>query len=316
MSLFRGDESQHQQLMGYVNKGHTSDTPLRRPISKQKRKEIEEMFGKRAQKENVESMTVVETNLTGGSNEEFWIHGAWIFDPAGRAAYWWTAVVSLAFLYNFWVIIYRFAFEEVKPVTMLVWFTMDYHIGPHISSGHRVPFSNRISRGRRPSDRSGETAKTLHELQPVFRRLYQPTSAGVSVLHGRREIRPAMLPAAQDLPLLVLPWPHREAHELPQPDSDSHPASLPRGDLPLECLPGELPHGLLWKDRELALSTWKGGHRTHLPPIPLLEYPGTDPQRTVAKAGDQERIRVRHPADHLRTSLVCHGPRPRRQHRN
>ncbi len=34
-----------------------------------------------------------------------------VFDPAGRLCYYWSLVVSLAFLYNFWVLIYRFAFQ-------------------------------------------------------------------------------------------------------------------------------------------------------------------------------------------------------------
>ena len=28
-------------------------------------------------------------------------------DPSGRLAYWWTMVVSMAFIYNFWVLVYR-----------------------------------------------------------------------------------------------------------------------------------------------------------------------------------------------------------------
>ncbi|KAJ8982037.1 hypothetical protein NQ317_007747 [Molorchus minor] len=38
---------------------------------------------------------------------------SFVFDPAGRLCYYWSMVVSLAFLYNFWVIIYRFAFREI-----------------------------------------------------------------------------------------------------------------------------------------------------------------------------------------------------------
>lgn len=44
---------------------------------------------------------------TGSANWSF------VFDPAGRLCYYWSMVVSLAFLYNFWVIIYRFAFREI-----------------------------------------------------------------------------------------------------------------------------------------------------------------------------------------------------------
>ncbi|XP_011502896.1 PREDICTED: cyclic nucleotide-gated channel rod photoreceptor subunit alpha-like [Ceratosolen solmsi marchali] len=57
---------------------------------------------------------------TGAPNWSF------VFDPAGRLCYYWSMVVSLAFLYNFWVIIYRFAFQEINVETRLVWFCLDY----------------------------------------------------------------------------------------------------------------------------------------------------------------------------------------------
>ncbi len=49
-----------------------------------------------------------------------------MFDPAGRLCYYWSMVVSLAFLYNFWVIIFRFSFAEISPETLAVWFGLDY----------------------------------------------------------------------------------------------------------------------------------------------------------------------------------------------
>ncbi|XP_063702551.1 cyclic nucleotide-gated cation channel alpha-3 [Culicoides brevitarsis] len=49
-----------------------------------------------------------------------------VFDPAGRLCYYWSMVVSLAFLYNFWVIIYRFAFQEINGESIVVWFCLDY----------------------------------------------------------------------------------------------------------------------------------------------------------------------------------------------
>ncbi|XP_046810114.1 cyclic nucleotide-gated cation channel alpha-3 [Lucilia cuprina] len=49
-----------------------------------------------------------------------------VFDPAGRLCYYWSMVVSLAFLYNFWVIIYRFAFQEINRRTIVIWFCLDY----------------------------------------------------------------------------------------------------------------------------------------------------------------------------------------------
>nr|CAD7569254.1 unnamed protein product [Timema californicum] len=51
---------------------------------------------------------------------------SFVFDPAGRLCYYWSMVVSLAFLYNFWVIIYRFAFQEINGETIIVWFCLDY----------------------------------------------------------------------------------------------------------------------------------------------------------------------------------------------
>jgi cyclic nucleotide gated channel alpha 3 len=35
-------------------------------------------------------------------------------------------VVSLAFLYNFWVMIYRFSFNEINSKNKVYWFTFDY----------------------------------------------------------------------------------------------------------------------------------------------------------------------------------------------
>ena len=49
-----------------------------------------------------------------------------IFDPSGRLAYWWTSVISLAFLYNFWIIIFRFSFHELTHENLLIWFILDY----------------------------------------------------------------------------------------------------------------------------------------------------------------------------------------------
>ncbi|KAG8199530.1 hypothetical protein JTE90_009372 [Oedothorax gibbosus] len=49
-----------------------------------------------------------------------------VFDPSGRLCYYWSVVVSVAFLYNFWVVIYRFAFQEINIETLHAWFTLDY----------------------------------------------------------------------------------------------------------------------------------------------------------------------------------------------
>uniref|UniRef100_A0AAG5DDK6 Cyclic nucleotide-binding domain-containing protein n=1 Tax=Anopheles atroparvus TaxID=41427 RepID=A0AAG5DDK6_ANOAO len=57
------------------------------------------------------------------SNGRRW---SFVFDPAGRLCYYWSMVVSMAFLYNFWVIIYRFAFQEINGESIVLWFCLDY----------------------------------------------------------------------------------------------------------------------------------------------------------------------------------------------
>ncbi|CAM1296306.1 Uncharacterised protein g1524 [Pycnogonum litorale] len=49
-----------------------------------------------------------------------------VFDPSGRLCYYWSMVVSVAFLYNFWVLIYRFTFSEISSDSLVHWFTLDY----------------------------------------------------------------------------------------------------------------------------------------------------------------------------------------------
>ena len=44
----------------------------------------------------------------------FGVRWTFVFDPAGRLSYYWHMVVSIAFLYNLWVIIFRFAFSEIN----------------------------------------------------------------------------------------------------------------------------------------------------------------------------------------------------------
>ncbi|KAI3386088.1 hypothetical protein SNEBB_001055 [Seison nebaliae] len=49
-----------------------------------------------------------------------------IFDPSGRLTYWWSFVVSLAFVYNLWCMIFRYAFAEINQSTVVIWFILDY----------------------------------------------------------------------------------------------------------------------------------------------------------------------------------------------
>jgi hypothetical protein len=91
---------------------------------RQRRKDIEEKFGKRKslrgdQHARIETATVASSDHDG-------CNWTFVFDPSGRLCYWWSSVVSVAFLYNFWVIIYRFAFQEISRDNMAVWFSLDY----------------------------------------------------------------------------------------------------------------------------------------------------------------------------------------------
>lgn len=88
-------------------------------IRKQRRKELQEKFGKKSLRgERIESSTV--------SSDKDGCNWTFVFDPSGRLCYWWSSVVSVAFLYNFWVIIYRFAFNEINQQNLAIWFTLDY----------------------------------------------------------------------------------------------------------------------------------------------------------------------------------------------
>lgn len=49
-----------------------------------------------------------------------------VLDPSGSLYHHWSMVVSLAFLYNFWSLSYRFAFQEINYDTVALWFALDY----------------------------------------------------------------------------------------------------------------------------------------------------------------------------------------------
>ncbi|XP_067949992.1 cyclic nucleotide-gated channel alpha-3-like [Watersipora subatra] len=48
------------------------------------------------------------------------------FEPSSRASYWWSFIVCLAVLYNYWVLIFRYAFDEITSETALTWLPLDY----------------------------------------------------------------------------------------------------------------------------------------------------------------------------------------------
>lgn len=94
-----------------------------RATRRQRRKDIEEKFGKR--KSIRGDVHKIET-ATSTSSDNDGCNWTFVFDPSGRLCYWWSSVVSIAFLYNFWVIIYRFAFQEISSDNIAVWFALDY----------------------------------------------------------------------------------------------------------------------------------------------------------------------------------------------
>ena len=71
------------------------------------------------------SFVAVETCFILISFLFFFENRSFVFDPSGRFCYFWEAIVSLAFLYNFWVIIYRYSFEEISNETMAIWLSID-----------------------------------------------------------------------------------------------------------------------------------------------------------------------------------------------
>ncbi|XP_059156888.1 cyclic nucleotide-gated channel cone photoreceptor subunit alpha-like [Physella acuta] len=88
---------------------------------RQRRKEISRNFGRKSIKGDARIETAASV-----SSDRDGCNWTFVFDPSGRLCYWWSSVVSVAFLYNFWVLIYRFAFQEINSNNLAVWFTLDY----------------------------------------------------------------------------------------------------------------------------------------------------------------------------------------------
>jgi hypothetical protein len=82
--------------------------------SRQLRKARKQDIKARFEKFDLNSSTTRRTRFT------------FIFDPSGRLSYYWTSIISLAFLYNFWIIIFRFSFHELTSDNFLLWFLFDY----------------------------------------------------------------------------------------------------------------------------------------------------------------------------------------------
>lgn len=103
-----------------MKKVRSCETVTSKGVRKQRRKEIQSRFGKKSVRSDNRFETNTQVSEHDGCNWTF------VFDPSGRLSYWWSSIVSIAFIYNFWVIIYRFAFQEINQHNMSVWFGMDY----------------------------------------------------------------------------------------------------------------------------------------------------------------------------------------------
>ncbi|XP_015792172.1 cGMP-gated cation channel alpha-1-like isoform X2 [Tetranychus urticae] len=108
-----------------INKKTTEDEEsvyLSRKRREMRKKEIKRDFDRSDDRLGSSGVSGKRGVGPGGSSGKGW---SFVFDPAGRLCYYWSMIVSLAFLYNFWVIIYRFAFNEISSETMVLWLTFD-----------------------------------------------------------------------------------------------------------------------------------------------------------------------------------------------
>ena len=104
-----------------LKKARSREVLSAREIRKRRKKDIEEQFGKKSLR-----TTSDKVEGTNNGNDRDGCNWTFVFDPSGRLAYWWSSIVSIAFLYNFWVIIYRFAFQEIDSDNIAVWLALDY----------------------------------------------------------------------------------------------------------------------------------------------------------------------------------------------
>lgn len=72
-----------------------------------------------------ELSSTVERNKTSVCGPKCHSCECW-FEPNSSASYWWSFIVGCAVLYNYWIIVYRYAFDEINSDTMLKWFILDY----------------------------------------------------------------------------------------------------------------------------------------------------------------------------------------------
>ncbi|XP_075536920.1 cyclic nucleotide-gated channel alpha-3 [Dermacentor variabilis] len=124
VSAAAADGVRSRPSLAFINRAHvSSDLEIPRKTRELRRREIKREF---------EKWDVTGGGVGGGSGggggagDRSRCKWTFVFDPSGRLCYYWSMVVSVAFLYNFWVIIYRFSFCEISASSIFVWFALDY----------------------------------------------------------------------------------------------------------------------------------------------------------------------------------------------
>ena len=203
----------------------------------------------------------------------FRYHWSFVFDPAGRLCYYWSLVVSIAFLYNFWVIIFRFSFAEIDENSILYWFCLDYFMDLiyildvlfHFRTGYlevnkkAMKFNgwninlrilnlilinisaNKIHNnfttiGWCTADRLYKIASTLHEFDNVLCGRTVFITTGLSIPLFRIQINSKNISAGQSVPVLGIYGSHRAAYKLSKPFQILFINSLSSRCLSLECV--------------------------------------------------------------------------------
>ncbi|XP_037273801.2 cyclic nucleotide-gated channel alpha-3 [Rhipicephalus microplus] len=117
VSAAAADGVRSRPSLAFINRAHvSSDLEIPRKTRELRRREIKREFEK----------WDATGGGAGGGGDRSRCKWTFVFDPSGRLCYYWSMVVSVAFLYNFWVIIYRFSFCEISASSIFVWFALDY----------------------------------------------------------------------------------------------------------------------------------------------------------------------------------------------
>ncbi|XP_037508567.1 cyclic nucleotide-gated channel cone photoreceptor subunit alpha [Rhipicephalus sanguineus] len=119
VSAAAADGVRSRPSLAFINRAHvSSDLEIPRKTRELRRREIKREF---------EKWDATGGGAGGGGGgDRSRCKWTFVFDPSGRLCYYWSMVVSVAFLYNFWVIIYRFSFCEISASSIFVWFALDY----------------------------------------------------------------------------------------------------------------------------------------------------------------------------------------------